>query len=88
MYPTKHLTVQQVIYPLKEKGIPYDGYLRCKSDGIRGCYLRIKVKYDNDGDDQEDRSSLDCGVRIATDYRALCEQALLRINTLEAGTKT
>ena len=27
MYPTKHLTVQQVIYPLKEKGIPYDGYL-------------------------------------------------------------
>ena len=46
------------------------------------------MKDDNDGDDQEDKSPLDYGIKIATDYRALYEQALLRISTLEAGTKT
>ena len=34
------------------------------------------------------KSPLDYGIKIATDYRALYEQALRRIKELEAGTKT
>ena len=100
MYPNKCLTVQQIINSLKEKGLAYEGTLRCKSDGIKGCYMGVKLEDacknsykddhedDDDSDDQEVKASpLDYGIKIATDYKALYEQALRRIKELEAGSK-
>ena len=40
MYEDKHLSVQQVISSLKDKGINYNGCWRC--DNIRGCFTGVR----------------------------------------------
>jgi len=57
MYPTKFLTVQQIINSLKEKGLNYEGTFRCKIDGIRGCFMNVKLEdacIEEEEDDCED----------------------------------
>jgi hypothetical protein len=71
MYPTKFLTVQQIINSLKEKGLQYENNLRCKSDGIRGVFLCCKLEDARTNDDEEDdeeeedekASPLDSGIK-------------------------
>lgn len=53
VYPNKHLSIQQLITSLKEKGISYDGKLRCNK--IQGCYVGVKIRLlDDDIDDDEE----------------------------------
>ena len=52
MYPGKLLTCQQIINSLKEKGLKYDFKLRCKSDGVKGCYIGVKLQSFYEDDDE------------------------------------
>jgi hypothetical protein len=51
MYPTQHLTVQQVITDLKEKKIQYDPKLR--SDSMQGSFIGVKFKHQVDEEDYD-----------------------------------
>lgn len=51
-FPTKYITMQQLISDLKEKHINYDSQLRTKTSNVRGCFTSIKIK--DDDDDEED----------------------------------
>jgi hypothetical protein len=59
MYPNKCLTVQQIMNSLKEKGLKYEGTLRCKSDGVKGCYMGVKLEDHCETDDATDEEDDD-----------------------------
>ena len=76
MYPTKFLTVQQIINSLKEKGLQYENTFRCKNDGIRGVFMCCKLEdartNDDEEEDDEKPSPLDSGIKKDIDYKKRC----------------
>jgi hypothetical protein len=76
MYPTKFLTVQQIINSLKEKGLKYEGTFRCKNDGVKGVFMCCKLEdvYVNDSEDEEEDD---------IDYYKLYQNALKEIAELK-----
>ena len=56
VFPSKHLTILQIITSLKEKGIQYNSKFR--SENIQGCFVGVKIKGDYEGCDEDDCSSV------------------------------
>jgi phage/plasmid-associated DNA primase len=52
-YPDRHLSVLQIISNMKDHKIRYEGTYR-SCDGIKGCFIGVKIKGTNDDDDEED----------------------------------
>lgn len=86
MYPNRHLTPQQLLACLKEKGISYNKELRSKTDGVKGCFIGIKEK-----DAVEEDNPLDYGFvgknvveeEPKVDYKTLYEEAIKKLQELE-----
>jgi hypothetical protein len=51
-FPDKHITVQQLISSLKEKGLIYEPKFRVNN--IQGCFTQIKLRTFTDDDENED----------------------------------
>lgn len=83
MYPNRHLTPQQLLASLKEKGIQYDKEIRSKIDGVKGCF--IGVREGMGGVIQETKENpLDFGVEkpVEIDYKKMYEEAQKQIEEL------
>jgi hypothetical protein len=86
MYPTKHLTILQLMTALKEKKLKYERKYRCNN--IQGCFVGVKlcddtkdIKYDLDrGISNNDGDS-------GIDYKAEYLKMKQRCEELEAENK-
>ena len=81
MYPTRHLSTQQLISSLKSKEIMYSGTFRAP-DGTKGTFYCVKSKvHCEDSDDDEDRKPVQ-NMFVKNDNSALLKEneALLKEN--------
>ncbi len=53
IYPTKHLSIVQVINSLKEKSLKYD--CKARSDSMQGSFMGVRFRRDIDGDKVDDK---------------------------------
>ena len=83
MYPNKHLTTQQIISSLKDKGIEYNGKFRCNR--IQGCYICVRLRTPHDLDDFEEDNTAELSHAEALE---LIKQLKNKIKKLEQDNNT
>lgn len=88
MYKNSHITSQQLLSKMKDKGIQYKCDYRSE-DGTKGCYIGVKLKT-FEKLNEEINKSLNYGIDeskipkpIEVDYKALYEKAQQEINDLK-----